>query len=98
MRGAVNMARVDGDYNSADTQFSIMFEDQPHLDGRMQAMYQPSTDQWCTGQYTLWGHILAGMPHVDAITRGEPPEEPDTILSMRLVADGPGKLTLGAWD
>ena len=54
-RGAVGMARA-ADPDSANSQFFIMFDDAPHLDG----------------DYTVVGHVLEGMEIVDAITRVEP--------------------------
>jgi peptidylprolyl isomerase len=39
------------------------------------------------GQYTVWGRVTSGMEHVDAITRGEPPAEPDRMISVRVAAD-----------
>lgn len=59
------------DPNSADSQFFICFEDTPHLNG----------------QYTVWGEVTDGMDHVDAITPGEPPADPDKIVSLRVAAD-----------
>jgi cyclophilin family peptidyl-prolyl cis-trans isomerase len=58
------------DPNSADSQFFIMFDDGSFLNG----------------QYTVWGEVVEGMEHVDAITRGEPPRVPDKILSMRVAS------------
>ena len=69
-RGAVGMAR-SALPNSANSQFFIMFEDAPHLDG----------------QYTVWGRVIEGMEHVDAITRGEPPAVPDKMLRVYLASD-----------
>jgi peptidylprolyl isomerase len=40
-----------------------------------------------TGQYTLWGQVVEGMEHVDKITRGEPPRNPDVMLKVYLLAD-----------
>lgn len=57
--------------NSADSQFFICFKNSNFLDG----------------QYTVWGQVTDGMEHVDNITKGEPPENPDTIISMRVAAD-----------
>lgn len=57
--------------NSADSQFFICFKPAYFLDG----------------QYTAWGQVIDGMEHVDKITRGEPPENPDKIISMRVAAD-----------
>lgn len=69
--GSVNMARVAGNINSADTQFSIMLLPNHFLDG----------------EYTVWGQVLAGMEHVHAIRKGEPPANPDIIIKMRIAAD-----------
>jgi peptidylprolyl isomerase len=59
------------DPNSGDSQFFICFADAPFLNK----------------QYTVWGRVIAGMENVDAINRGEPPRQPDTIVSMRVAAD-----------
>ena len=57
--------------NSANSQFFIMFKDGHFLNG----------------QYTVWGRVVSGMEHVDAITRGEPPSAPDRMISVRVQAD-----------
>ena len=57
--------------NSGNSQFFIMFDDGHFLNG----------------QYTVWGRVIGGMEHVDAIARGEPPRAPDRMLSVRLAAD-----------
>ena len=57
--------------NSANSQFFIMFKDGNFLNG----------------QYTVWGRVVSGMEHVDAITRGEPPAKPDRMRSVRVAAD-----------
>ncbi|RMD93153.1 MAG: peptidylprolyl isomerase [Alphaproteobacteria bacterium] len=59
------------DPNSANSQFFINFADNHFLNG----------------QYTVFGRVIRGMEHVDAITRGEPPMNPDRIISMRVAAD-----------
>ncbi|MGK2739728.1 peptidylprolyl isomerase [Tepidicaulis sp. LMO-SS28] len=59
------------DPNSADSQFFICFGDTTFLDG----------------QYTVWGKVTSGMEHVDRIKRGEPVDNPDKIVSMRVAAD-----------
>ena len=65
------------DPNSANSQFFIMFAPAPFLDG----------------QYTIWGQVVQGMEHVDAIKRGDPNRNgqvappPDRILRMRVAAD-----------
>lgn len=59
------------DPNSANSQWFICFDDCSFLNG----------------QYTIWGQVTDGMEHVDAITRGEPPANPDKIVSMKVEAD-----------
>ncbi len=62
------------DPNSGDSQFFICFVDTPHLNG----------------QYTVWGKVTEGMEHVDAIKRGQPPSDPDSIVTLRVAADVDG--------
>jgi cyclophilin family peptidyl-prolyl cis-trans isomerase len=50
--------------NSANSQFFICFDDCGFLDG----------------QYTVWGEVVEGMEHVDALPKGEPPREPGRIV------------------
>ena len=50
--------------NSANSQFFICFDDARFLDG----------------QYTVWGEVVEGMEHVDALPKGEPPREPGKIV------------------
>lgn len=57
--------------NSANSQFFIMFKDGHFLNG----------------QYTVWGRVVSGMEHVDAIKRGEPPASPDRMVKVRVAAD-----------
>jgi peptidylprolyl isomerase len=59
------------DPNSANSQFFINFAPTPHLNG----------------QYTVWGQVVEGMEHIDAIAQGEPPPDPDKILKMQVAAD-----------
>lgn len=71
-RGVVGMARTR-DPDSANSQFFIMFEPGPHLDG----------------QYTVVGEVVEGMEVVDAIKRGEGRSgavvgEPDRIVSATI--------------
>jgi peptidylprolyl isomerase len=73
-RGTVGAARTS-DPNTANSQFFICF-----------------TDSGCsglTGQYTVWGQVIEGMEHVDKITRGEPPRDPDVMLKVYVLADAP---------
>ena len=76
-RGTVSMART-GDPNGADSQFFIVFEPAAHLDGK----------------YTVWGQVSKGMEHVDKIKkgggRGGQVTNPDTIITLRVAADGDG--------
>ena len=55
----------------ADSQFFICFDEATFLDR----------------QYTVWGRVIKGMENVDKITRGEPPRNPDKILTVRVAAD-----------
>ncbi len=57
--------------NSANSQFFINFKDNDFLNG----------------QYTVYGRVISGMEHVDAIKRGEPPSDPDTMISVKVAAD-----------
>jgi peptidylprolyl isomerase len=57
--------------NSANSQFFINFKDNHFLNG----------------QYTVYGRVISGMEHVDAITRGEPPANPDKMISVKVAAD-----------
>ena len=38
-------------------------------------------------QDTVWGRVTEGMENVDKINRGEPPRNPDKILSVRVASD-----------
>jgi cyclophilin family peptidyl-prolyl cis-trans isomerase len=57
--------------NSANSQFFIMFADGSFLNG----------------EYTVFGQVTEGMECVDEIARGEPPDTPDKIVSMKLMKD-----------
>jgi len=57
--------------DSANSQFFICFDDARFLDR----------------QYTVWGKVTEGMENIDKIKRGEPVQDPDRILSMRVAAD-----------
>jgi peptidylprolyl isomerase len=59
------------DPNSGDSQFFICFDEAP----------------WLNKQYTVWGKVIEGMENVDAINKGEPPRNPDNIVSVRVAAD-----------
>ncbi|MEM1371513.1 MAG: peptidylprolyl isomerase [Pseudomonadota bacterium] len=57
--------------NSANSQFFICFDDASFLNK----------------QYTVWGRVISGMENVDKIKRGEPVQNPDKMISMRVAAD-----------
>ena len=57
--------------NSANSQFFFNFGDNHFLNR----------------QYTVYGRVLKGMDHVDAIVRGEPPTSPDRMISVKVAAD-----------
>jgi len=57
--------------DSANSQFFICFDDCSFLNG----------------QYTIWGEVIEGMEMVDKIKRGEPVQNPDRIVSMKVAAD-----------
>jgi peptidylprolyl isomerase len=57
--------------NSANSQFFICFDDATFLDN----------------QYTVWGEVVSGMEHVDALPKGEPPRAPGKITSVKVQAD-----------
>jgi len=50
--------------HSANSQFFIVFDDATFLDK----------------QYTVWGQVVEGMEHVDALPKGEPPRNPGKIV------------------
>ena len=56
------------DPNTFNSQFFICFNDCTFLDG----------------QYTVFGRVVGGMENVDKITRGEPPANPDKIISAKI--------------
>jgi peptidyl-prolyl cis-trans isomerase B (cyclophilin B) len=64
--------------NSANSQFFICFADAP----------------WLDRQYSVWGEVVEGMDHVDAIKKGGEHNNgtisgaPDKILKLRVEADG----------
>jgi cyclophilin family peptidyl-prolyl cis-trans isomerase len=57
--------------NSANSQFFINFKDNDFLNG----------------QYTVYGRVISGMEHVDAITKGEPPAAPDRMILVKVASD-----------
>jgi cyclophilin family peptidyl-prolyl cis-trans isomerase len=57
--------------DSANSQFFIVFDDATFLDK----------------QYTVWGKVIEGMENVDKIKRGEPVQNPDKMVSVKVGAD-----------
>jgi peptidylprolyl isomerase len=57
--------------DSANSQWFICFDDCSFLNN----------------QYTVWGQVVDGMDHIDAIEKGEPPANPDSIVKMQIAAD-----------
>jgi len=63
--------------NSANSQFFICFDEAP----------------WLDRQYSVWGEVVEGMDHVDAIKKGGEHNngaitgEPDRIIKARIEAD-----------
>ncbi|MFG1298858.1 peptidylprolyl isomerase [Xanthobacter sp. V3C-3] len=74
-RGVVGMARASSP-NSANSQFFIMFDETPSLNG----------------QYTVVGQVVSGMEFVDKIKKGPSSangavSNPDKIVKMQVAAD-----------
>ena len=57
--------------NSANSQFFINFKD----------------NHFVNGQYTVYGRVIDGMEIVDKIVKGEPPANPDRMISVKVAAD-----------
>ena len=38
-------------------------------------------------KYTVWGKVIEGMENVDKIKRGEPVQNPDKMISVKVAAD-----------
>ena len=57
--------------DSANSQFFINFSDNHFLNR----------------QYTVYGRVIEGMDLVDEMVRGEPPANPDRMVSVKVAAD-----------
>jgi cyclophilin family peptidyl-prolyl cis-trans isomerase len=57
--------------DSANSQFFIMFADGGFLDGK----------------YTIFGGVASGMDCVDKIAKGEPPDNPTKMVSVKIAKD-----------
>lgn len=68
-------AARSSDPDSANSQFFIAFDDASHLNGK----------------YTVWGQVVRGMRHVDALRKGDggsgKVDKPDKILKAVVAAD-----------
>ncbi len=76
------------------------FNDLPHVRGAV-AMARAQGDDSANSQfylvlmpvlrldrtYTIWGRIVEGMKFVDAIEKGEPPDNPSKIIKASIAAD-----------
>jgi peptidylprolyl isomerase len=65
--------------DSADSQFFICFAPAPFLDSK----------------YTVWGQVVSGMEHIDAIKKGDENDngavaDPDKIVRLQVAADAEG--------
>ncbi|MEO8652194.1 MAG: peptidylprolyl isomerase [Hyphomicrobiaceae bacterium] len=64
-----------GNPNSANSQFFICFARTPHLNG----------------QYTVWGQVVEGMEHIDALRKGAPGsgevQNPDVMQKVYILGD-----------
>lgn len=69
-RGVVGMAR-SASPDSANSQFFIMFNDYPSLNGK----------------YTVIGNVVSGMDVVDKLKRGEPVQGPDKMVKVQVASD-----------
>lgn len=77
------------------------FNDLPHVRGAV-AMARAQSDDSANSQfyivlmpvlkldrtYTVWGRVVDGMKFVDAIEKGEPPDDPTRIVQASIAADG----------
>ncbi|MFQ5972331.1 MAG: peptidylprolyl isomerase [Alphaproteobacteria bacterium] len=75
VRGVVSMARAQNP-DSGDSQFFIVYDDAP----------------WLDGQYTVWGEVVEGMEHVDELRKGSKErngmvDEPDRVVTIKVAAD-----------
>ena len=61
--------------DSADSQFFIVLDEA----------------SWLDNKYTMWGRVIEGMEHIDAIKKGEGSggsvSDPDVIVKLQVAAD-----------
>ena len=65
-----------GGPDSRTTQLFINLQDNLGLDGK---------------GFSPFGKVVEGMEHVEKLAKGEPPADPDKIITMRIAADVDGK-------
>jgi len=77
--GVVGAARSD-DPASGNSQFFLMRTNNHESDHATHSLDQ---------KYTAFGRAVAGQAVIDAIATGEPPAQPDKMLTVRVLADMP---------
>jgi peptidylprolyl isomerase len=99
MAGEFNI-RMAGTGGSEQPDLAAEFSKLPHDRGTIGAARSQSPDSansqffinfgdnhFLNGQYTVYGRVIEGMEHVDAIVRGEPPTNPDRMISVKVASD-----------
>ena len=92
--------RLAGTGGSEHPDLPAEFSKEPHARGTIGAARSQSPDSansqffvnfsdndFLNGQYTVYGRVVEGMEHVDALARGEPPASPDRMISVKVAAD-----------
>ncbi len=92
--------RLAGTGGSEHPDVPAEFSDQPHARGTIGAARSSNPDSansqffinfsdnaFLNGQYTVYGRVTEGMELVDKIARGEPPANPDRMISVKVAAD-----------
>ena len=81
------------------TNIPAEFNDEPHVRGTMSMARAQDPDSassqfficldevpYLNNQYTVWGQVVSGMEHVDALPKGEPPRDPGKIIKATVTA------------
>ena len=92
--------RAAGTGGSSHPDLKAEFSKVPHARGSIGAARSASPDSansqffinfsentFLNGQYTVYGQVIEGMKLVDELNRGEPPAEPDRMISVKVAAD-----------
>ena len=92
--------RAAGTGGSSMPDLKAEFSKVPHARGSIGAARSASADSansqffinfsentFLNGQYTVYGQVIEGMKLVDELNRGEPPAEPDRMISVKIAAD-----------